>query len=129
MRRYAMGQPSLVELDRELSRRAGHVVLAGESLSLSEVLAVSRDGARVEFTGEPAIRVRVAACHERMLANIRDGVPIYGCTTAYGARAATRANGDPPDRRLEAARATSRAIAHVDVSVGPAFPAEIVRGA
>jgi histidine ammonia-lyase len=124
-----MGQQTLVEMDRELSCGSANVVLSGGPLALPEVLAVARHDARVDFTEDPAVRTRLADCHEHMLANIRDGVPIYGCNTFYGARAATRADTASAAQRLETARAISSGLAFVDVGVGPVFPKEVVRGA
>jgi histidine ammonia-lyase len=116
-------------MDRAFARLPTGVVLSGECLGVPEILAVARHNAVVHFTTEPDVLARVDACHDRMMQNVQDGVPVYGCNTGYGAQAAQVLTTGTPAARLSFARTVSEGIGHIDVSVGPVFPREVVRAA
>lgn len=61
------------------------------------------------------------------MANVRDGIPVYGCNTGYGAQAAKRREEGSGFIRDWCARSISEAICAIDVSVGPAFDRDVVR--
>jgi histidine ammonia-lyase len=119
----------LVALNRRLASRPTTVVLTGTQLALDQILAVARHGAVVEFTPEPEVREPIEACFGRMMQDIERGIPVYGCNSAYGAQAGVVINSGSATERLERARAISRAIAIVDVGVGPCFQSDVVRAA
>src|SRR4051812_2520789 len=75
----------LVDLDRQLACTPRWVVLTGGGLTITEVLAVARHGAMVSFTEDPTVLGRIDACYEQMMQDVRNGVPVYGCNTGYGA--------------------------------------------
>src|SRR5262249_26171950 len=56
----------------------------GESLTLQEVMAVARGGARVELSRAPETRERIEATWRLNRDLIREGAPVYGVTTGVG---------------------------------------------
>lgn len=59
------------------------IVLDGRSLSIPEVAAIARAGARVTLA--PEAEAKVAACSDFLDRLIADGTPVYGITTGFGA--------------------------------------------
>jgi len=59
------------------------------SLSVAELVAVARDGARLELERDPAYRARLEAGRRALETALRKGVPVYGVTTGVGASQAT----------------------------------------
>ena len=126
-------QRNALSLFRSFARLPKSVTLTGTDLSAHDILAVARHGATIKLTEEPSVVDRIATCYEKMMANIRDGTPVYGCNTAFGAQAtrlhvASGAANSVTDR-FHAARALSTAIAFTDVSVGPNFDKSVTRAA
>lgn len=120
---------SLIFLEKKYATSPKEVRLQGTELSLGDIVHVGRDYTKVLITDDPKVHKRVATCFERMMDQVEKGVPIYGCNTGYGAQAShVLVNGTAKDR-IEIARRISEGIAHIDVSVGPAFSQDIVRGA
>lgn len=118
---------SLIEIDRLLSTLPKKVVLTGKSLTVQEIIAVARGNAVVEFTKDQKILDRVQECYERMMTDVKNGVPIYGCNSGYGAQAAWVLTEGTSQERIDVARHISEGITHVDVSVGPRFEKDVVR--
>jgi hypothetical protein len=77
----------------DASREAIPLGLA--SLSVADVVAVARDGARLELERDPAYRARLEAGGARSRAHCAKGVAVYGVTTGVRGVAGTR------DRRAE----------------------------
>lgn len=117
----------LVTLDRRLAEPVAEVVLGAGRLDLAAVVAVARGGAPVRFTDDPAVHAAVAACHARVLQDVADGVPVYGCNTGYGAQARRVLVAPAPETRLAVAGSVSEAISAIDVSVGPPLDTDAVR--
>ncbi len=61
-----------------------NVVLDGKSLSLNEIVAVSRRDARVELSDDPLLPARLNASRAYVDAAVAQGLPIYGVTTSFG---------------------------------------------
>jgi len=76
---------SLVDIDKEFSFLPQEVILTGNNLTLPQILSVARNNASVTFTTDSKVIERIKECHERMIQDVQDGVPIYGCNTGYGA--------------------------------------------
>src|SRR5262245_5707510 len=55
------------------------------SLSVADVVAVARDGMRLELERDPAYRARLEAGRAALGPALRKGVPVYGVTTGVGA--------------------------------------------
>jgi histidine ammonia-lyase len=55
------------------------------SLSVADVVAVARRGARLELERDPAYRARLEAGRRALETALRDGVAVYGVTTGVGA--------------------------------------------
>lgn len=97
------------------------VSLTGTSLTLGDVVAVARAGARVELAAEAVARMlEHRAIVERASAG---GTPVYGVTTGVGMRRDAAVD-------AESARAFNRSaiLGHL-VGLGPAAPPELVRAA
>ena len=122
-------QSSCVRLFLGLLESPRPVSLNGERLDPAAVLAVARHGAKAGLSTDPAIRERIRICHERVIKDVRDGVPVYGCNTGYGQRADRQTLDGTVEAREWAAREISNAISLVDVSVGPPFEQDITRAA
>jgi histidine ammonia-lyase len=90
-----------------------------EELDPAAVVAVARQGARVEMGAEA--RERVRASRGRVETMIEDSLPVYGVTTGFGALANTRISAD---QRLELQRSLLRSHA---AGTGPFVEPEVVR--
>ena len=90
-----------------------------EELDPAAVVAVARQGARVEMGAEA--RERVRASRGRVETMIEDSLPVYGVTTGFGALANTRISAD---HRLELQRSLLRSHA---AGLGPFVEPEVVR--
>jgi histidine ammonia-lyase len=55
------------------------------SLSVADVVAVARDGARLELERDPAYRARLEAGRQALESALRNGTAVYGVTTGVGA--------------------------------------------
>ncbi len=120
---------SLVEIDKEFYDLPKKIILTGNNLTLPEIISVAKNNAVVEFTEDPVILSRINKCYEKMIDQVKEGVPIYGCNTGYGARASRVVTKGTTEKRLQMAREVSEGIAHIDVSVGPTFTKDIIRAA
>ena len=118
---------TLVGIDRHISAPLNEVVIGQGTLGAREVLAVARQDAAVRFTDDPEVLRRVADSYERMMRDVVEGVPVYGCNTGYGGQAARVVVPGSRSTRVWVARSISEAIAAIDVSVGPPFGRDVVR--
>jgi histidine ammonia-lyase len=120
---------SLPDIDSKLSTVSSQVTIDGSSLQLQDIISVARNKAKVDFTTDTRVIDQIQTTYEAMMKDVRNGVPIYGCNTGYGAQAGHVVNKGLKNRRVEIARKISEGITHIDVAVGPEFKKEIVRGA
>lgn len=120
---------TLVDIDRDFRAPSERVVLSGASLTVPEIISVARHNIPVDLTKDSKILGRIQECYEKMIKDVKDGVPIYGCNTGYGARASMVLADGSPEERLDIAKKMSEGIVHVDVSVGPTFEKDVTRGA
>lgn len=120
---------SLVEIDRKLAEKTPSVVIDGSSLELQHILSVGRDLADVQFSIDSDVLGRIQTTHEAMMSDVKNGVPIYGCNTGYGAQASHVVNKGLKKKRVEDAQKISEGIIHIDVATGPTFKKEVVRAA
>jgi histidine ammonia-lyase len=99
---------------------AAKVSITGAPLTFADVVAVARQGARVELAAEAADAMRRSRARvEELAAGER---PVYGISTGFGALAGTRI---PPDRRSELQHALIRSHA---AGMGEPVDDEVVRG-
>jgi histidine ammonia-lyase len=124
---FSSGSRSLLALDRELESPVEEVVVGGIALTASDILAVARRSAPVRFIQAPEVLERIATCHARMMSDVRTGVPVYGCNTGYGGRAASVLADGSPSARVWMASSISEAISAIDISVGPPFSTDVIR--
>lgn len=120
---------NLLEIDREFSSSIKRVEINGSALTISEILSVARKQSFIEFTKDSRILRAIERSYQEMMKDVKNGVPIYGCNTGYGAQASHVLINGSEKERLSLARKISEGIAHIDVSVGPHFADDVVRGA
>src|SRR4051794_3388388 len=96
------------------------VVVSGTPLSLAEVVAVARDGARVELSPDALAAIARSSDRVRQLAG--GDQPAYGISTGFGALATTHI---PVERRADLQRSLIRSHA---ASSGEPVEREVVRG-
>ena len=100
---------------------AREVVVGDGPLTVEQVVAVAREGARVRLAR--AARERIAAAHEVIRRVVAEGRVAYGVTTGFGQLATTRI---PVEKVAELQVNLVRSHA---VGVGPALPRDVVRAA
>jgi histidine ammonia-lyase len=122
-------QKSLIEIDQYVSSPQQDVTLTGETLTVPEIASVARKNSSVLFTADHGVLQRIDIVYNKMLEDIRNGIPVYGCNTGYGAQASHVLINGTAEERLGIGKKISEGIAHVDVSVGPTFSPEVVRAA
>lgn len=119
----------LVSIDRYVSSHVRRIVLSGAALTMPEIVSIARRNAVVQFTTNKKILRQIQTCYEQMITQVKQGIPIYGCNTGYGARAEVVVNMGTPTERLAQARLISESIAHTDVTVGPELSRDLIRAA
>jgi histidine ammonia-lyase len=119
---------SIVEIERYISTPSKNVVLDGKNLSIRDIMSVARTGSTVALTHDSKILQKIKKSHLVMMDDIKKGIPIYGANTGFGGRASHVVNKGTPDERLKMARKISDGIIHVDITTGPEFEQDIVRG-
>jgi histidine ammonia-lyase/phenylalanine ammonia-lyase len=97
------------------------VRLDGASLTLGDVAAVARGGARVELSADPRVRARLEESWRLNRDLIAEGVPIYGVTTGVGDSVGRQI---APDR---AALMQTYLMRKNGCGTGPTLPAEYAR--
>ncbi len=102
------------------SRVMDVVLQADRPLTEDEVVAVARDGARVELSPESLSRLHTARAHVDALA--ASETPVYGVSTGFGALATRHI---PAELRTQLQRSLVRSHA---ASSGAEVEAEVVRG-
>ncbi len=94
-------------------------VVGTEGATAAEVLAVAREGARVEIS--PRAREAMERARQRVVEAEADPNPVYGVSTGFGLLASSRI---PRERRSELQHALLRSHA---AGTGPAVEREVVR--
>jgi histidine ammonia-lyase len=95
------------------------IVLTGADLSIGDVEAAARHGARVEL--DDAARGRMQEARDVIDALVDEGAVVYGVTTGFGDLATTFIDPDQAGRLQE-----NLLMSHA-AGVGPAFPRDVVR--
>ncbi len=88
---------------------------------------VAQGQAKVLLTKDSVILKRISRCYEKMIDQVKAGVPIYGVNTGYGGQADWVVNKGSHKNRIARAKKISESIIHVDVSTGPVVPKDITR--
>ncbi len=122
-------EKTLIEIDRDIALPPFLIILDGTTLHVRDIIAVAHQKIPIEFTDNPIVLKRVEESYQRMMQNVIDGVPVYGCNTGYGARAGHVVNEGEASDRILFAQKISKSIVHTDVTVGPILPKEVVRAA
>jgi phenylalanine ammonia-lyase len=99
------------------------VVLAGQGLTVGDVVRVARHGAPVRMTADSDILERVAAAHRYIVEAARAGRPVYGVTTGFGGMAGT------PISSEDATELQRNLIWFMKSEAGQRIPEEDVRAA
>ncbi len=97
----------------------GTVVLTGAALTIDDIEAVARHGARAEL--DDAARVRIQEARDVVDRLVADGAVAYGVTTGFGDLASVTIRPEDTGRLQE-----NLLMSHA-AGVGPAFPEEVVR--
>lgn len=115
---------------KRAQKKSKFVSLSGKrDLRIPDILAVSLNNAEVVFDLSQRQKKLIKNVREHMLQQVKSGIPIYGATTAYGARNKQVLTEGIQKERLDKATALSKAIIHVDVSTGPPVPRKVTRAA
>jgi len=70
------------------------VAISAETLTLDDIIAVARDGRKVELDPAPAFRQRIERGRETLMRKLAAGEVIYGVNTGYGGNACYVIPGD-----------------------------------
>jgi len=122
-------ESTLINIQQYLSTSPNKIVLTGRTLTIPEIVTVSRKETKVLFTDDKKVLERVKKCYEHMMDDVKNGVPVYGCNTGYGAQASRVLIEGNKEEKVRLAQKVSEGITHVDVSVGPTFSKDVVRAA
>ncbi|MDP9481743.1 MAG: histidine ammonia-lyase [Chloroflexota bacterium] len=98
---------------------SGTVILTGAALTIADVEAVARRGARAEL--DPDARLRIQEARDVVERLVADGAVVYGVTTGFGDLASVSIRPEDTPRLQE-----NLLMSHA-AGVGPAFPVEVVR--
>lgn len=120
---------NLIDIDAYLSEKTKDITITGDTLTIPQILNVARHSAPVAITSDTKVLNRVRECYDRMMHDIKTGLPVYGCNTGFGAQASHVLINGTPEKRLEQAKQISESITMIDVSTGPAFEKEVTRAA
>jgi histidine ammonia-lyase len=115
-----MERPSFLSRPR-LPRAVPRVRLDGDSLTLADVVAVARDGARVALA--PAAVRRMKRSRRIVDDLVRDNAIAYGITTGFGEFAHVRIS------RAQVRQLQTNLLLSHSAGVGEAFATEVVRAA
>lgn len=120
---------SILQSDKILSGQVRDIDLTGKNLTLREIISAANGSPKISITVDSVITERLATTYKRMLDQVMQGIPIYGCNSGYGGRAGNIVNNGSTKKRLHNAKLISESIVHTDVGVGPELPVNIVRAA
>src|SRR5580698_9126893 len=97
------------------------IVLNGSDLTVTQVIAVARQGATVRLAEQA--RADMATAREIVIDVLSGGKPVYGLTTGVGER--KKFTLDPAERQ----RFNQRLVLNHRIAQGDAAPADVTRGA
>ncbi len=122
-------QKTLRAIDKSLNIPRKNIVIDGKSLTLNEIVACAYSDPKIEITKNKNVVNLINLSHQKMLQNVREGVPVYGTNSSFGGQAARLHNkGDSIDR-VNAARMISDSLVFLDVGTGKNVPRSITRAA
>lgn len=110
-------------------RATDAVKISGGPLSMAEIVAYAMVYPTVEFRFSKRHEDHIREGHEAVMNFAKNGDPIYGISASYGKQAHRVLDSQESSGQLRMAESLSKAILHVDVSVGTPLPREIVRPA
>lgn len=113
----------------KIQKSKGSIVLDGKHLNIADIIQVSRKNKKVSITKDPKTLKLIEKTYQTMMDDIKNGVPVYGCNSAYGGRAGVVLNKGDIEKRIKNAQKISEAIIHTDVTVGPELDVPITKGA
>jgi histidine ammonia-lyase len=97
------------------------IVIDGQNLSIQDIIAVARKGARVEL--DPSARARINASQQWVAEIVQRGDPVYGINTGFGIFAEQRIPSE------DSAKLSRNLILSHAVGTGEPLAPEIVRAA
>lgn len=122
-------QATLREIDKSLNIQRKKIVIDGKSLTLNEIVSCAYTQSKIEITRNSKVLNLINLSHQKMLQNVREGVPVYGTNSSFGGQAARLHNKGDSDDRVNAARMISDSLVFLDVGTGKAVPVSITRAA
>lgn len=125
MKKYV--SKNIVEIEKEISSSSKNIVLNGKKLSIQEILSVARSDFEISFTKEKKVYEWMKKSYEAMMSDVKNGIPVYGTNTGYGARAKHVLTHGTEEQRYDWARKLSEGIAHVDITTGPELPLDMTK--
>ena len=116
-----MSEPEVprVDPDRGSAHKASPIVLTGADLTVPDIEAVARAGARASLDDDA--RARMQEARDLIESLVAEGAVVYGVTTGFGALASTLIESRDAGRLQE-----NLLMSHA-AGVGPPFPREVVR--
>src|SRR3990172_5244272 len=89
-----MGKPidynkkTLVEIDRLINGLKKEIVLTGKDLNIAEIVSSFNKTSKIRLTQDEKIISRIKKSRQVMLANVIEGIPVYGTNSSFGGQAA-----------------------------------------
>lgn len=120
---------TLISISHYLASSPKKITLSGSNLSLPEILAVAKKTPEIKFTKNTDTLEKIEQSYQHMISDVKKGVPIYGTNTGFGGQAAHIVTNGTATERIDLAKKISSGVVHVDVSVGPNLPKEVIRAA
>ncbi|MFC1654087.1 aromatic amino acid lyase [Patescibacteria group bacterium] len=120
----------VIKKSRQTLKPKSPISLSGDqNLSIPEIISVANNNASVEVSPSEKTKARLRNVYQNMMAQVKNGVPVYGATTAYGGQADLVLTEGVQQERLTSAKALSKSIIHIDVSTGDPIPKNITKAA
>src|SRR5260221_11167180 len=86
-------------------------------------------GSQLQFSLSRKAEKQISDCYRAVINHTENGKHIYGVSAAYGGQAYRIITSKERNKRISLSRELSRAILHVDVSVGKPIPTAVTRAA
>jgi len=120
---------SIVDINKSLKTFSRNVIITGKNLTIPEILSVARNNVSVQITNDKTTLNKIKESYTHMIEQVKNGTPMYGTNSGYGAQATRVVADGTENERLHHAKKISEGIVHVDVTTGPPLDDDVVRAA
>jgi len=110
----------------KIFKRKKEILINGNDLTINDVINFELNS-KVIFKLSKKQKDKIADCYSAVIEQTKEGVPIYGVNTAYGAQVSKILFADEDKERMTLSKKISKSILHVDVSVGKSLPKNLVK--